>query len=142
MHRFIGNDLFKDVRRGRPVDRLQDQEAGVEPHAEKRLEPAVQPCRRRVAASHGKDAPAQPDQPHSAAVGRVQSPEQFHPARLGKAGDTGKSARIGIFAIGIRRPCQRRRVEVVGGSQMIDKRLELRLVHALDSVEKPRGIDK
>ena len=54
----------------------------------------------------------------------------------------GKSARIGIFAIGIRRPCQRRRVEVLSGSQMIDKRLELRLVHALDSVEKPRGIDK
>ena len=132
MHRFIGDDLFKDVRRGRPVDRLQDQEAGVEPHAKKRFEPAIEPCRRRVAASHGKDAPAQLDQPYCAAVCRVQSPEQFYPARLGKAGDTGKSARVRMFAIGVCRRGQRRRVEVIGGGQMIDQRLELCLVHALD----------
>ena len=85
---------------------------------------------------------AQPDQPDGAAIRRVQPPEQFHPARLGEAGYRGQPARIRVFGIGVGRGRQRRRVEIVGRGKMVDQRLELCPVHGLDSVQKPRGIDK
>ena len=44
MDRFIGDNLFQNICRRRPVDRLQNQKAGIEPHPQKRPQPGINPC--------------------------------------------------------------------------------------------------
>ena len=83
VHRLVADDLLEDVRRRRPVDVAQHQEAAVEPRAEEMREVGVEPAQLRMLAQVLQELLAHPDQRRSPAGREVEASQQLLPPRLG-----------------------------------------------------------
>ena len=127
MDRLIGDDLFQNVCRRRPVDRLQYQKTGIEPHPQKRTQPGINPCGitlRRITVLVDNDLQpfTQPYQPYRTVLGAIQAAEQLLPAWLGKGGNLRQTARIGFRTV---MPCcigKRGSIYVICSGDMPDER--------------------
>ena len=91
MHRLVADDLLEQVRRGRPVDALEHQEATIEPGREQ-VEEVVVDDGEIVAMIHRvHQLLAHAHQRRGAAGGEIEAAEKFEPSRLGCAMHLGGS---------------------------------------------------
>ena len=105
VHRLVADDLFQDVRRRRPVDPAQHQEAAVEPGREQMDEVGVDGARSSRRTMRVEQLLAHAHQRRGAAGREVEPAQQLLPARLGRRVQLGGGRRRTGLAPGLdRRP--------------------------------------
>ena len=139
VHRLVGDDLFQDMRRRGPVDRLHQQEAAVEPGVEQVTEIGVDPVQFGVFTPRVQQAFAHLHQSPGAPRGQVDAPQQLLPPRLGSCSQAQQVLRAAVIRVGIDRLSHSLDIDIVVGQQQGEEREAHIIVEFFERVQDAFG---